>query len=466
MSMTIAILTVSDRCSQGITVDSSGPALGELSQRRLGATIVARACVPDEVDAIRKQIVEWTQLQPPPQLILTTGGTGLAQRDITPEATAGILQRRHPALLELARLRCYAKTPRAFLSRGEAGTVGGTLIINLPGSEKACTEYLEALCDVLPHAIQTLRGEAPDHGRADSQLALAQSAGGVIDPAGGTAGSATPPTGGQLVHAYILAGGKSSRFGSDKAMAIHQGRPLIQHVAEQLRPTARSITVVADRAGKYEQLNLRTIADVNPGRGPLAGLQAALHDCPAAGWLALVSCDLASLRVQWLRELMWRCQEGVRAVAFKGQNWEPLLALYHTSLRDEVDRRVADGTLAMQRLLDDVGAVAVPLPADWPEVSQVNTPEDLKRLGARGSLTVEVMLFGPYAARVGANRIAVTLPPDDHTCGALRRALSADARLASLLPASRVAVNHAFANDDRTLTSTDEVALIGMVSGG
>ncbi len=161
--MTVAILTISDRCSRGQATDTSGPALADMARAKLAAQIVATACVPDEVDQIRSQILAWAKTSPKPDLILTTGGTGLAPRDHTPEATSAILERRHPALLELARHRCLAKTPRAFLSRGECGTLARSLIINLPGSPRGATEFLEALLDVLPHAIQMLRGEKLDH---------------------------------------------------------------------------------------------------------------------------------------------------------------------------------------------------------------------------------------------------------------------------------------------------------------
>jgi molybdopterin adenylyltransferase len=154
----IAILTVSDRCSRGEMPDTSGPALAELVAHELGA-VAATACAPDEIDAIRDQLKAWSSRAPAIDLILTTGGTGLAPRDVTPEATSSVLERRHPGLLELARLRCYPGTPRAFLSRGEAGTRGRTLIINLPGSRRGSTECLQALLDVLPHALEALRGE-------------------------------------------------------------------------------------------------------------------------------------------------------------------------------------------------------------------------------------------------------------------------------------------------------------------
>jgi molybdenum cofactor synthesis domain-containing protein len=140
-------------------MDASGPALIDLLQRQLAAQITAAACVPDDAALISRQIEAWAVDHPKPDLILTTGGTGLSPTDVTPEATAAVIQRRHPALLELARLRCLAKTPKAYLSRGEAGTVGRSLVINLPGSPRGAREFLEALLDVLPHAVETLRGQ-------------------------------------------------------------------------------------------------------------------------------------------------------------------------------------------------------------------------------------------------------------------------------------------------------------------
>ena len=162
---TVAILTCSDRCSAGQAIDTSGPALAELVKASLNAQVVAAVCLPDEQDQIARQLQTWANINPRPDLILTTGGTGLSPRDVTPEATTSVLQRRHQGLLELARLRCYAKTPRTFLSRGEAGTIGQTLIINLPGSQRGSTEMLQALLDVLPHALKTLRGQVRDDGR-------------------------------------------------------------------------------------------------------------------------------------------------------------------------------------------------------------------------------------------------------------------------------------------------------------
>jgi len=164
--MRAAVLTVSDRCSRGEAEDTAGPAVEAICEKDLGTEVVARSCVPDEVSEIAAALRTWSDVGDGGKaidLILTVGGTGLSPRDVTPEATAALIERRHPGLLELARLRCYEITPRTFLSRGEAGTLNQSLIINLPGSERGATQMLNAMCDILPHAIATLRGE--DHTR-------------------------------------------------------------------------------------------------------------------------------------------------------------------------------------------------------------------------------------------------------------------------------------------------------------
>lgn len=161
----VAVLTVSDRCSRGRTVDTSGPALCAIARERLGAEVVATACLPDEPAALERQFREWARPELRIDLVLSTGGTGLAPRDHTPEAALRVIDRPHPALMELARIRCLAKTARTFLSRGVAGAAGRTLILTLPGSPRGATENLEALLDILPHAIETLRGEVQDDGR-------------------------------------------------------------------------------------------------------------------------------------------------------------------------------------------------------------------------------------------------------------------------------------------------------------
>ncbi len=160
-----AVLTVSDRCSRGQATDTSGPALCDMLRSRLAAVIAATRCLPDEPALLSACFVEWSHAAPAIDLILSTGGTGLAPRDTTPEAALAVFERRHDGLMEFARARCAAATPRTYLSRGVAGTIGQTLILTLPGSQRGCTEMLSALLDILPHAIDTLRGDVLDDGR-------------------------------------------------------------------------------------------------------------------------------------------------------------------------------------------------------------------------------------------------------------------------------------------------------------
>ncbi len=163
-----AVLTVSDRCSRGETVDISGPALVALLQEKLDAQVVRTCCLPDDAQALAECFTAWSDKACEIDLLVSTGGTGLAPRDVTPEAARSILHREHSGLMELARFRCMVKTPRTFLSRGIAGTRNRTLILTLPGSPRGATETLEAILDMLPHAIETLRGDVQDDGRPDA----------------------------------------------------------------------------------------------------------------------------------------------------------------------------------------------------------------------------------------------------------------------------------------------------------
>lgn len=180
---------------------------------------------------------------------------------------------------------------------------------------------------------------------------------------------------------YILAGGRSSRFGSDKARATLHGQPLILHVATILRSVGSSITVVADCTGKYNDLGLHTIADLNPGLGPLAGLHTALSDLPEEHhWLLLCSCDAVILRQPWLERLVKACGESRQAVAFRSDHWQPMPALYARSAKAQVEKLLSDdGNRSMRRLLDELSVAALPLPPDWPDLWQINTPDDWRR---------------------------------------------------------------------------------------
>jgi molybdopterin-guanine dinucleotide biosynthesis protein A len=180
---------------------------------------------------------------------------------------------------------------------------------------------------------------------------------------------------------YILAGGHSKRFGSDKARAIAAGEMLIVRVADALKPVASRLTVIADVPEKYADLGLNTIADRLPELGPLGGLHAAVcaeREHYDEGWILLAACDLARVNIAWIDDLLAVAKPGDRAIAFCDKHWEPLLALYHTSIARALQRCIDDECLSMQKILKRIGAVAVPLPDDWPAISQINTPEDLQ----------------------------------------------------------------------------------------
>jgi len=155
-----AILTLSDKGSRGEREDLSGPALRNWLTER-GVTVACMALMPDELEQIAALLEDWAD-RLRPDLILTTGGTGVSPRDLTPEATRRVIERELPGFAERMRMESLKKTPHAIISRAIAGIRGGTLIVNLPGSPKGAVENLAAIWPAIPHAIAKIQGDPAD----------------------------------------------------------------------------------------------------------------------------------------------------------------------------------------------------------------------------------------------------------------------------------------------------------------
>jgi molybdenum cofactor synthesis domain-containing protein len=156
----LGILTVSDKGSRGEREDKSGEVIRQILSA-LDAKIANYDIVPDEKEIIARKLIQWAD-DAKLDLIVTTGGTGLSPRDVTPEATLSVIDRIVPGFAEAMRAESLKKTPMAMLSRAVVGTRGKCLIINLPGSPRAVRECLEVILPVLPHALETLKGQATE----------------------------------------------------------------------------------------------------------------------------------------------------------------------------------------------------------------------------------------------------------------------------------------------------------------
>lgn len=163
------VVTVSDRGHAREREDTSGPLLVDLLGK-MGAEVMREEIVPDERAEVERVLIDLAD-DAQVDLIVTTGGTGLTPRDVTPEATRAVIEREAPGLAEVLRFEGYRRTPLAVLSRGVAGLRGRTLIVNLPGSPRAVREGMEVLSRFLPHAVKMARGVDTEHGGLEMNLA-------------------------------------------------------------------------------------------------------------------------------------------------------------------------------------------------------------------------------------------------------------------------------------------------------
>lgn len=157
----LGIITISDKAWQGKRPDKSGPVIRE-SFSAADCQVVKSEVIPDEADIITQRLSQWAD-EGSMDVILTTGGTGPAPRDVTPEATLSVIDKEVPGLAEMMRVQSFSVTPNAMLSRAVAGIRKECLIINLPGNPKAVAECLEVILPVLPHAVDVIKGLVTEH---------------------------------------------------------------------------------------------------------------------------------------------------------------------------------------------------------------------------------------------------------------------------------------------------------------
>ena len=156
MTINVAVITVSDRSFRGEREDRSGKLLSEIVEEKLGKVLHYKV-IPDEVDSIKKEILHCLDVLKA-DIVITTGGTGISERDVTPDATKELIEKEIPGISEIIRIKGFEHTPMSLLSRAKAGIRGESIIVNLPGSPKAVEESLDYIIPALKHGVEILKG--------------------------------------------------------------------------------------------------------------------------------------------------------------------------------------------------------------------------------------------------------------------------------------------------------------------
>lgn len=156
MTINVAVITVSDRSYRGEREDRSGKLLSEIVEQKLGNVLTYKV-IPDEIEMIKREILRCVD-ELKADIVITTGGTGISERDVTPDATGELLEKEMPGISEIVRIKGYEHTPMSLLSRAKAGVRGKSIIVNLPGSPKAVEESLDYIIPALKHGIEVLNG--------------------------------------------------------------------------------------------------------------------------------------------------------------------------------------------------------------------------------------------------------------------------------------------------------------------
>jgi molybdopterin-guanine dinucleotide biosynthesis protein A len=190
-----------------------------------------------------------------------------------------------------------------------------------------------------------------------------------------------------LLGAYILAGGQSSRFGSDKARALVHGEPLLLRLIERLKTVTRlDITLVVNEPQRYSDFGVEAVTDLQPDLGPMGGLYSAIHHAVThgpRGWILLLPCDLLDYDPAWHRELLYQLQSAptnTKAIAFFDKSWLPFPALYHTLLLPDLQNAIQTQQLSPRKLLTTLGDSACGISTESiPQIRSINTREELQQ---------------------------------------------------------------------------------------